>query len=215
MLILPEDDRESPDYFSVTQLVLIFTDVRNWLDKNKNGNLEEKIDFQKFVTKLHFRSKHNDIGYMTYLCDKWASLTCKELELVLVRICEEDAKFIKFSTFALVLTLLRYPMPTNDQIASLMEDLDKEEMSFDDYLNVATWMDQFDEKLGKFTLLMTLVADLSKQSTYRTAFTKKLLFWIFMDTETQKLNVERFIDTLRKFSNSGGMRTFSDYLFDE
>lgn len=156
-LLLPEEDPLHPDYFNLTQLVMIFTDMKNWL-----SDYSSSFSFEFLVEKWFFRLKHCKIGYVPYFPESWIQkidLQKDRIQRILARFCGgEDGLQIAFDKLALVLCLLRYPMPSEEQVQSVQQQIseivdnkpeDQKFVSFEEFLTVNTWMDQFDEKMSK------------------------------------------------------------------
>lgn len=66
----------------------------------------------------------------------------------------DQEKFIRFEIFALGLLLLRYPLPEELDLEEYRQKLEKRIMSFEDFVEIPCWMDKFDERLGKFYMVL-------------------------------------------------------------
>ena len=99
---------------------------------------------------------------------------------------------IRVELLFFVFTMLRYPLPTSEEVSAYAKELGSSKLSFIAFLRTPSWMDKFDEKLIK---------DLTPDSQYLTINYKKLLFWIFRNKEG-KLTPAKLISALRCFEAS-------------
>lgn len=82
-----------------------------------------------------------------------------------------------FSHLGLVLTLLRYPMPTLQELSKFKHSLHTVKTKHDFLINLC-WLDEFDE---------ISLEDIQASTPFLTQSTKELLYWLFSREETIQL----------------------------
>lgn len=216
----PIEENQPKDYFSFSQQYMILIDIRNLAI-----DITFEYPFDTLLNHLCFRIKHNHIGQVRMFPESWDSLKPSGVEVILKKLIRgvEDEIMLSWFDITLMLVLWRYPMPTLEQLTNYevkckainlqkVQNIsgDKDEdgnilggsMSFDEFVKVSSWMDEWDEGLCE---------NMTKDTLYSTGYTKSFIYWIF-SLQKDEMDFENFFETLKRHvCESGEMVQYRDY----
>lgn len=125
----------------------------------------------------------------------------RKLRYIIEKMAEDENK-VYFAHVGLVFTLLRYPMPTVNELRRLKEGLATVETS-EDFQKVLCWLDEYDE---------VAIGDIKDSTPFITAHYKSLIYWLF-SYPNGKLNKTALIHFLERYISPQPLaRYFHDFI---
>lgn len=125
----------------------------------------------------------------------------RKLRYIVEKIAEDENK-VYFAHLGLIFTLLRYPMPTVQELNRLKEGLTSVETS-EDFQKVLCWLDEYDE---------ISIGDIKPNTPFITAHYKAMIYWLFSyaDGKFNKLALVHFLE--RYMSSQPLARYYHDFI---
>ena len=103
----------------------------------------------------------------------------KKLVQVFTNFCEQDGT-IYFAHLGLILTLLRYPMPTLQELTKFKQGLQSVNSKKEFLLNMC-WLDEYDE---------ISLEDIQPSTPFVTESAKSMIYWLFSRNVTIQMPIE-------------------------
>ena len=199
---------------SLTQLYLILADLVNL--KGAEDKINAIFNVEDISKHLFSRLKKNDEGFLDYFPKEWSTMTLQDFEKAFNNISYEGdegeinthgepIRKVNLATFCLCLILLRYPIPSLQEVHLLEKAFASKKIRQSDFELQACWLDEFEEKL---------IDGLGPNTLYKTVYTKRFIWWLFSNND--EFDSESFLTTLKNISGSISSEindTFFDKLF--
>merc|ERR1711976_1116603 len=119
---------------------------------------------------------------------QWQSFSKSRLEKILGFTADPETKYVNLSDIALMLTLWRYPTPTQEELekysAALNTTALEDQIDFDVFLKIPCWLDEWDEGL---------VEELERETIYNTGYIKQFLFWAYNTEMDDEFNIDAYM----------------------
>lgn len=205
----PEEEYQLEHIPSLSQIYLILCDLFNL--SGVKDRFQAVLKIEDLSDHFISRVKKSLKGYMDYFPETWLRITPAQFRKCFSMISipvsnskQQDSDCVKLDTLCLSLILLRYPLPSFNEVGLLEKAFRGRNLSQEEFEMQACWMDKFEERL---------IDGLDPKTPYKTIFTKRLIWWLFNNQD--RFLSDRYLEILERFSteNDVGMFTFYDKIF--